>query len=138
METNDVGEISHLVSNVLVKFDFIGLLERLDESLVALQLVLGLKTMDIVHTKSKQSGSYVLVKSRANNFKGECNLIPKTVSVSPGVGAYLGGREWDTNNRGDTLLYDAANRSLDRTIDAIGRSSFSLSNASARTICRNS
>ena len=123
-ETNDIGEIPQLVSNVLVEFDFIGLLERLDESLVALQFVLGLKTRDIVHTKSKQSGSYVLVKSRANSFKGECNFIPKKASVSPGVETYLGGREWDTNNRGDNLLYDAANRSLDRTIDAIGRSSF--------------
>ena len=123
-ETDDIEDISQLVSNVFVEFDFIGLLERLDESLVALQFILGLKTRDIVHTKSKQSGSYVLVKSRANNFKGECNFIPKKSSLSPEVEAYLGGREWNTSNRGDNLLYEAANRSLDRTIDAIGRPSF--------------
>ena len=122
-ETNDIGEIFELVSKALGEFDFIGLLERLDESLVALQFILGLETRDIVHTKSKQSGGYVLVKSRANNFRGECKLVPKT-SVSRGVEAYFGASEWERNNRGDDLLYEAANQSLDRTIDAIGRSNF--------------
>ena len=70
-EATDIGDITQLVSNVLVEFDFIGLLERLDESLVALQFILGLETRDILHTKSKQSGSYILVRSRANNFKEE-------------------------------------------------------------------
>lgn len=46
------------VKQILDFYDFILLVERLDESLVVLQLLLGLDATDIVYVSSKQSGGY--------------------------------------------------------------------------------
>ena len=109
------------VERVLESFDFVGVLERLDETLVLLQLILGLDTSDVLYTSAKRHGSYVFVKSRANEFHGECKLIPSGFVASTAVDEYFSRREWNEQNVGDLTLYGAANRSIDLSIDAIGR-----------------
>lgn len=116
-------KISEFVSLATEEFDFIGLLERLDESLVAMQFILGLETSDIIYSSTKQSGSHIFVKSRANNFKGECRRISK-IPLSRRIEAYFEEDDWKRNNMGDYLLYEAANRDLDTIIVAIGRKRF--------------
>jgi len=44
--------------SILDDYDFIGITERLDESLVVLQLLLGLETQDILYLSSKYSESF--------------------------------------------------------------------------------
>lgn len=84
--------------------DFIGTLERLDESMALLQLILELETRDVLFVPANEG------RIRKN--------------VTPAVHAYLAGDEWRLHNRGDTLLYRAVNHSLDRTIDAFGIEKF--------------
>ena len=120
---NNNDELSKLVSKSVDEFDFIGVLERLDESLVALQFILGLETRDILYSSTKQSGGHILVKSRANNFKGECKFIRKTTTPQA-IEEYFVSAEWKRKNMGDTLLYEAASLGLDRTIKVIGRKKF--------------
>lgn len=131
-DVSNNDSISELVSQATQEFDFIGLLERLDESIVALQFILGgLETKDILYTSTKQSGSHIFIKSRANNFKGECRRIPKS-PISRSIEEYFAGNEWKQNNMGDKLLYEAASRDLDRIIDAIGRTHFEEKHAEFR------
>ena len=122
-EVSNTDRIFELVSRTAEEFDFIALLERLDESLFAMQFILGLETRDILYTTTKQSGGHVFVKSRANNFKGECRRIPKSPR-SQRIEDHFAGNEWKQNNMGDKLLYEAASRDLDRIIAAIGREKF--------------
>jgi len=105
----------YIIERVLRELDFIGILERLDESLVVLQLLLGLKTSDILYLNAKQSGGF--------DHHNNCSSIPKAV-VTPEVKDYLSSDEWKENNKADYLLYDLVNQSMDMTIQYIGRSKF--------------
>ena len=122
-EVSNTDRMSELVSQASEELDYIALLERLDESLVAMQFILGLETRDILYSSTKQSGKHILVMSRANNFNGECKRIPK-VGIPRGVKNYFEENEWKLNNMGDYLLYEAASQELDRIINAIGRIQF--------------
>jgi hypothetical protein len=107
------------VNEVLQQYDFIVIVERIQESLVVLQLLLGLKTTDILYLSSKLSGDY------AYNFKPNpgCHKLTKA-AISPAVDAYLSSPLWYTQNYQDYLLYKAANTSLELTIDNLGRKRF--------------
>jgi hypothetical protein len=50
------------VQDVILDFDFIAVTERMDESLVALQLMLGLRMGDILATSSKVAGTFSVEK----------------------------------------------------------------------------
>ena len=64
----------YTLERVLSEFDFIGILERLDESLVLLQLLLGLQVRDVLYLNAKQSGGY--------DPQHNCSVIPKTIMPS--------------------------------------------------------
>ena len=101
------------VKDAVAKFDFIGLAERMSESIAVLTLLLNLEHDDAIVLSSKISGSY--------DFAGRkqgCILIPKSFTT-PEVDAFLAQSHPIDNY--DYLLYDIANRSLDKTIDALGR-----------------
>jgi hypothetical protein len=98
-------------------FDFIGVTERLDESLVVLQLLLQLETGDLLYIhNSKSSGSFEFIPATQS-----CHyIVPKF--TTPEWRAYLAASdEWRKYTEADRLLYEAANKSLDLTIDALGR-----------------
>jgi hypothetical protein len=113
----DLPIIQSRIHDILEQYDFLLVVERLDESLVALQLLLDLDPSDILYVfGSKESGSWTATKQKCHK------LIPKT--ISPAIKAYLESPVWLARNYGDYLLYHAANQSLDATIEKLGRARF--------------
>ena len=112
--------IQRVIGQVIHDYDFLALTERLDESLVAMQLLLDLPVSDILSTSSKVGGGYFYVK---HNGKSRCIPLQKSFR-SPAVQAYLESDEWYAQNYGDYLLFAAANHSLDMTIERLGKERF--------------
>jgi hypothetical protein len=110
------GVLRERVQDVILD---IAVTERMDESLVALQLLMGLRLGDILLTSSSKVGGTF---SRSSP-KEPCIEIQKSF-ISKRVKEYLGSDEWYAKNYGDYLLYAAANRSLDLTIEGLGRDRF--------------
>ncbi|KAG7351972.1 galactose-3-O-sulfotransferase [Nitzschia inconspicua] len=105
-----------VVEDILDAYDFIGITERMDESLIVLKYLLNLTIEEILYVKpARTAGSF------SNGFEDRpcVYLIPSF--VTPKVAAYFESPEWKRRVAGDELLYRAANKSLDRTIDALGR-----------------
>jgi hypothetical protein len=105
-----------LREEILPLHDFVAVTERMDESLVALKMLWGLNTGDIVVSAAK-AGEY----SYNWNPKGTCFKIPRTVTTQ-GVMNYINTDFHRAN--GDYLLHAVVNRSLDLTIDSLGRDQF--------------
>ena len=107
-----------LVQDILNHYDFIGLNERFDESLVVFRLLLGLKAGDILYTKSKMNGEY---DAGASGF---CRKVPKKKNFVENS-EFFKSSFWTQHNVLVEQLYSAVNRSLDLTIDTIiGREKF--------------
>jgi hypothetical protein len=70
--------------------DFIGIAERLDESLVVLTMLLGVPLGDVLHLDSKRSGGYY-----DGGYHGHCYLIFPT-NVTPDMQAHLSSSEYQT------------------------------------------
>jgi len=111
--------LHELVWNVTHQYDFIAVTERMEESVVALQLVLGLRMGDVLSASSAKVGGGYYYQAKKNR----CVPIQKT-QRSPAVQTYLQSDKWYAVNYGDYILYAAANQSLDLTIDRLGRDRF--------------
>jgi hypothetical protein len=107
-------------NTILRTFDFIGVTERIDESFVVLMMILHLRMSDILYLSAKSKGGFDDGGGRTDNV---CTYIWPSF-VSNGVQQYLNSTEWKEIVRYDTLLYQAVNRSLDLTIDELGRDQF--------------
>eukprot|EP00977_Amphora_coffeiformis_P003828 scaffold766_cov179-Amphora_coffeaeformis.AAC.11 len=107
-----------VVRDILKDYDFIAVTERLDESLVVMQMLLNLSTRDILYNRARSSGSFSV-----GTKKKPCHYIVPSF-VSPRMAEYFESEEWKRTIQGDQLLYDSVNESLDRTIDALGRDLF--------------
>jgi Galactose-3-O-sulfotransferase len=107
-------------NTILRSYNFIGITERLDESFVVLMMILKLKIADILYLSAKTKGGYDDAGGRDSKT---CTYIWPSF-VSPGVDKFLSSKEWRNTTRYDTLLYEAVNRSLDMTIDSLGRDRF--------------
>ena len=124
--------IKQHVAQVINGYNFIGIIERLDESLVALQLLLGLDTSDILYMSSKVHGTYDRRPIMGNRQSYECVKLASFNTTkddkelsSKQIVSYVTSDEWFAKNYGDYLLYHAANISLDRTIvETIGLPKF--------------
>jgi hypothetical protein len=121
-ETLDYAEI---VRDILESYDFIAVTERMDESLVAFKLLLGLTVEEILYAKaSRSAGSF----SNGNLKTRPCMyLIPPFLTDGMNDFFYTPGKNdrWIEYSRGDALLHRAASLSLDRTIDEVfGRKNF--------------
>lgn len=118
----DPGKLKNLrlrlANDIMRGYDFIGISERMDESLVALMMILRLKISDILYLKAKSSGSF-----DDGAYNTTCTYIVPSF-VSPGMKAFFKSPFYLHQTEGDWLLYRAANRSLDLTIDQLGRSVF--------------
>lgn len=114
----DYGSLEESVRGILDDYDFIGVTERLDESLVVLQILLDLNVGDTLYLSAKAGqGTYFY-----DIWSGGSRCLYKSKSfVSSGMEAYFASEEWQNRIAGDTLLYKSANYSLDKTIDRIGR-----------------
>ncbi|KAG7363554.1 galactose-3-O-sulfotransferase [Nitzschia inconspicua] len=114
------------VADVLNEYDFLLLVERMDESLVVLQFLLDLDTDDLLHINSKSAGDYAMLIA-----KNTCHRIQPSI-VSDATKRYLSSSEWHNQHYGDYLLHAAINASLDRTIADIGPERFQKALATFR------
>jgi len=110
-----------LQTEIMPTYDFIAVAERFDESLAVLTFLLHLEASDVVlaqdTAKSQGSWSYRgTAKSQATS--SQCFWIPKSNVTKP-IREYLN-TEFGHGNV-DYLLYETANRSLDRTIEELGK-----------------
>jgi len=106
------------VKAILRDYDFMVVVERMDESVVMLGLLLGIDVGDLLTVSSK-------VHDRYHYFPwlGKCLRIAPSF-VSRKVGLYLNSSSWYAQNYGDYLLHEAASLSLDKSIEAWGRPKF--------------
>jgi Galactose-3-O-sulfotransferase len=116
LETTTENIMEMIKRDILDKFHFIGVSERLDESLVVLKMLLQLEMPDVVVLSSKVNGGL-----DAGGLHGICVRI-QPAFTTPEVDQYLA-QEFSVRNF-DFLLHAVANRSLDLTIDALGRDRF--------------
>lgn len=107
------------INHVFKSYNFIGVSERLNESMVVLSFLLDLTVREIAYVNHKNSGSYVYVRSRKECVKIVEAQLPRELEE------YLTTKEWNTLTAGDTLLHRTAWKALDNTIDnVIGRDLF--------------
>jgi len=112
------------VRQAIASYDFILVPERMDESLVAMALILDIDVGDVLVTASKVAGSrFHLLRSNRKAY--ECTPTVKSF-VGKKVGEFLASAQWRAMNYGDYLLHEAANQSLDLTIAAVGRERFEV------------
>ncbi|KAG7340297.1 galactose-3-O-sulfotransferase [Nitzschia inconspicua] len=114
------------IADVLNEYDFLLLVERMDESLVVLQFLLDLDTDDLLHINSKSAGDYAMLI-----VKETCHRIQPPI-VSDTTIRYLSSSDWHNQHYGDYLLHAAINASLDRTIADIGPERFQKALATFR------
>jgi hypothetical protein len=107
-------------NRILKDYDFIGITERMDESVVALSMLNGLALADVLYLKAKGHGGFDDAGGRKDNT---CTYIWPSF-VSDGMQAFFETEEWKEIIHWDSVLYQAANRSLDMTIDQLGRPEF--------------
>jgi len=117
---------TEIVQDILEDYDFIAVTERMDESLVAMKLLLGLSVEDILYAKAARSaGSF---SNGAPVATRPCfYIIPSFLTTNMNDFFYTPGKnqQWLEYSRGDALLHKAADASLDRTIDEVfGRERF--------------
>ena len=107
------------INQVFEAYDFVGVTERMDESAVALQMLLGLELQDVMYvTASKSSGAF-----DDGRYKNTCFRIEPSV-ISPAIGEYIQSDEWKKVIYWDRVLHLAANKALDLTITKLGKASF--------------
>jgi hypothetical protein len=102
-------------NQILQHYNFIGATERIDESLVVLSMLLDLPLADILYVSAKRNGGY-----DDGAFRNTCYKIQPSF-VSPGMKEYFASDTWTNLIRPEVALFQAVNRSLDLTIDLLGR-----------------
>jgi len=122
----DRYEVAHFVKSNFGMYDFVGVVERFDESLVVMQLLLGLETSDILYFAVNRKEQWRKARfSRKkyvcrDSFDWEVDLVEE-----PSIREYLAqSKVWYAKNFADYLLYHAASKSLDKTIEKIGSEYF--------------
>lgn len=110
---NQQHDAHTILHGLLLHYDFVGIAERMDESLAVLSLLWHLQPGDVVVLPSKTSGGY-----DDGKFRKTCHFIPATPKLSDTVRQYL--HQNHSRDNWDYLLYAAANRSLDWTIERLG------------------
>lgn len=121
------------VRSVIDSYGFLLVTERMEESLVAMALVLGIDVADVLVTSSKVAGGSRYHFARMPKQEYKCLPTVKSF-VSPGVAQYIDSDEWRAINYGDYLLQATANQSLDLTIARLGRTRFEAALSEFRTL----
>lgn len=89
----------------------------MEETAVCLMMLLNIKMGTILYLNAKASGGF------DDGGSQKCTFIQPS-RITRGMGSYFSGATWKAMVQWDELLYQAANRSLDLTIDRLGRSEF--------------
>ena len=96
------------IDSILTEFNFIGVYERLHESLVVLSMILDVSVSDVLFDFLPKELS-------------RCNSLQRPNWVQPDLETYLNSTEWKQREEGDFLLCAAINKSLDLTIQKLGK-----------------
>lgn len=108
-----------MANEIMLDYDFIGITERMDESLVVLTMLLDLELTDVLYLSAKGNGGF-----DDGKYDKTCVYIVPSY-LSPSMKDYFSNDEdWKSRTKGDKYLYRAAQRSLDMTIDQLGRDKF--------------
>lgn len=130
------------VERIIQGYDFVAVVERMDESLVALSLLLGVHVSDVLVTSSKVSaavgGNASITSNNSNGSTTQLNsqshnktpayvysqrkrrCLPMIPSYTPALAQeYFDSDVFRAQLYGDYLLYAAANQSLDLTIERL-------------------
>jgi hypothetical protein len=122
--TNTEVASKQIKSLIIDQYDFIGVTERLPESLAVMTLLWNLHPTDVIVLSTKKS----LPKNEDANNNGVVyddgggkHICKKILSppIHPTVRKYLNSKSY-INKQTDYLLYYAVNESLDRTIQVLG------------------
>ena len=107
------NKLSSSTDRIINGYDFLAVNERMEESLVVLAMLAQIPLTDVVVLNSKLAGAY-------DGGNGKSCVKLKKKWTTPKIDKYILG-DYRKANKHDYQLYDAAQRSLDRTIDALGR-----------------
>lgn len=105
--------VGWIEKDIMNTYDFIGVTERFDESLAVMVLLWNLEPTDVIVLSAKQSGGY-----DDAGETGVCNKIVRPPPSSRRLEDYWSNEHAVDN--ADFLLWEVANRSLDRTIEKLG------------------
>lgn len=95
-----------LVNDILLEYNFIGIEERMKESLVALSMVIGTNVDSVIYQFSR------------------CISEGPPEWMTPGMFSYLESEKWMTSQAGDYILYNAVNMALDLTINRLNQAEY--------------
>lgn len=113
----NVTLLQHRIQELLNRYTFFGIVERYDESLVAMTFLFHLSVGDVLYWRNRISGGY---DYRFNT----CNPLVKSYKTED-MKEYFDSEEWKARIAGDFMFYASANASLDLTIEhVIGREKF--------------
>lgn len=101
------------VKDVLEQYNFIGLFERLHESIVVLSMLIGVNIHDVL-LKFRPSSVLSRGCTYASTWKQASWLTPNMTS-------YMKTPQWRKKQEGDFMLYDMVSKKLDRTIELLGK-----------------
>lgn len=104
-------------NTILSEYNFIAVMERMDESLVALAMLMHIPLADVLYLNAKSSGGF------DDGSTGKCVHIQSTI-VSLEMKAYMESDDFQNRIKYDRLLYQAVYKSLDLTIERLGREEF--------------
>jgi hypothetical protein len=93
-------DVETVIANILRDYDFIGILERIDESLVVLSLILNIPLTDVLYLKAKSSGGF-----DDGRYNQKCTYIIPPY-VSPSMQNYFVSATWKNRIVGDSYLYE--------------------------------
>lgn len=106
-------------NSILEEYDFVAVTERMDESAVAMAMLLNIPIADVLYLKAKENGGF----DDAGGLGGKCTYITPSF-LSEGMKEYFRSDEWQERVHWDHVFYQAANRSLELSIELLGRDRF--------------
>jgi len=118
-EKRGIRGADDLAKAIASEYDFIGLVEKQDESLVLMQLLLGLDTEDILYNPSPNAGTISLWKDDSD----VCERV-KEEYIPKGAKGYFESEDFYDDNDVDIKLYREVENTMEATIDRIGRDTF--------------
>lgn len=115
-DDSDFDKLREIVRDTMERYDFMIVVERIDESIVALSHVSDIPVGHFVTFPSKQSNSWYRAGGSENT---KCVPLVAPI-VTEAIKARWQTTRWKRRHYGDALLHAAANASLDRTLQQIG------------------
>jgi hypothetical protein len=115
---DDRGQRAKAANDIVKNYDFMAITERFDESMVVLQMLLkphNVTLGDMLYVQAKSSGGY-----DDGGYKGKCTLIRKS-DLTQEMKDFISSDAWRQSVEWDQAFYEAANHSLDMTIEQLGR-----------------